>query len=237
MRVGKVIAVSDQYRTNRNKLVIVQFIVIVAVSLTFTLFYYYVEDQLQRAGEKLSFDLGDKEEIDRLTSKRAEMRRVLAVEIGVTENLRQTIKELKDQIASLNEEVQFYKRVMAPQDADRALGIESLVVDREVDKKGFQFVLVLVQLRDSNKWVTGKVEINVQGVDLSDGSTKTLNVSSGHYEPHPFRFRYYQEIAGWKTLPDGFEPIKLIVRVRAEQTGNEIEEYFDWESIRVRSET
>ena len=96
MRVGKVIAVSDQYRTNRNKLVIALFIIIATVSFAFALFYYYVEDQLQRSGEKPSFDPADRQEIRRLKSKSAEMRRVLAVEIGVTENLRLTIKELKD---------------------------------------------------------------------------------------------------------------------------------------------
>ena len=93
MRVGKVIAVSDQYRSNRNKLVIVLFIIIATVSFAFALYYYYVEDQLQRSGEKLLFDPADKQEIRRLISKSAEMRRVLAVEIGVTENLRLAIKE------------------------------------------------------------------------------------------------------------------------------------------------
>ncbi|MCH2351171.1 MAG: hypothetical protein MK322_06870 [Pseudomonadales bacterium] len=236
MRVGKVIAVSDQYRTNRNKLVIALFIIIATVSFAFALFYYYVEDQLQRSGEKPSFDPADKQEIRRLKSKSAEMRRVLAVEIGVTENLRLTIKELKDEIGSLNEEVQFYKRIMVPQASDRGLGIKSLVVHRKVGENGFQFILVLMQRTDSNKWVTGNVEINVQGVDLVDGTKQTLNVSSGYYKPHTFGFRYFQEIEGWMALPDGFEPTTLVVRVRGEHAGNEVEEYFDWESINFGSE-
>ncbi|GIS96862.1 MAG: hypothetical protein CM1200mP24_01460 [Gammaproteobacteria bacterium] len=42
------------------------------------------------------------------------MRRVLAVEIGVYREFALAIKELKDEIGSLNEEVQFYKRIMIP---------------------------------------------------------------------------------------------------------------------------
>ena len=37
-------------------------------------------------------------------------------------------------------------------------------------------------------------------------------------------------------LPDGFEPTTLVVRVRGEHAGNEVEEYFDWESINFGSE-
>ena len=125
---------------------------------------------------------------------------------------------------------------MVPQASDIGLVIKSLVVHRKAGENGFQFILVLMQLTDSNKWVTGNVEINVQGVDLVDGTKQTLNVSSGYYKPHTFGFRYFQEIEGWMALPDGFEPTTLVVRVRGEHAGNEVEEYFDWESINFGSE-
>ncbi len=92
-----------------------------------------------------------------------------------------------------------------------------------------------MQLTDSNKWVTGNVEISVQGVDLVDGTKQTLNVSSGYYKPHTCGFRYFQEIEGWMAMPDGFEPTTLVVRVRGEHAGKEVEEYFEWESIDVGS--
>ena len=36
-------------------------------------------------------------------------------------------------------------------------------------------------------------------------------------------------------MPDGFEPTTLVVRVRGEHAGKEVEEYFEWESIDVGS--
>ena len=232
MRVEKVIAVSDQYRTNTKALVIVLLIVLVAVSFCLWVFYYQVEDQLQRPVGEPDFDPKDKQEIRRLWSENTEMRLAQEVKYRVENNLRLTIKQLQDEVAGLDEELQFYKRLMAPLDVQKGLAIDSFVVHGQIGQRSIEFTMLLTQVTDSNNWVSGGIEIDVQGVELSTDNVRTFNAILEEDEPLLFRFRYFQEIKSRIFIPTSIEPKKIIVRVRNDQPeGRHLEQQFDWGKI------
>lgn len=148
-----------------------------------------------------------------------------------TEEVRQTVEALQNSIAELNEEIRFYKGVMLPNVEQQGLRIEQLDVRATDDPRRLRYQLLLTQVVDKHDFVQGGVEINLVGkqggVDRSLAIGEISDLKSNSIR---FRFRYFQNIAGEMTLPDGFIPRE--VTVIAQSTGRNarrLERKFDWQ--------
>ncbi len=145
------------------------------------------------------------------------------------EEVRLTIETLQEQIAQLNEEINFYKGVMVPNAADKGLRIERLDVTSNVPGR-IKYSLLLTQVVDKHDYVQGGVQISVLGQEA--GLEKQLNLSDLDSEkdnPVRFRFRYFQNINGELKLPEGFEPREvMIVAQSSGSNGQRLEKTFNW---------
>ena len=146
------------------------------------------------------------------------------------EVVRTAVKELKDEVARLNEEVTFYKGVMAPTTGDKGLRIQKWNITKTTDAKRFRYKLVLTQVADNKTYIKGLVAINLvghQGKEKKVIPVKELvDLKASELK---FRFRYFQDIAGEVTLPLGFTPEQ--VQVVAHSTGRKAmraEKSFNW---------
>lgn len=145
--------------------------------------------------------------------------------------VRHTITELNARIAQLENEVSFYKRVMAPTTEDKGLRIESWDVSGTLDPTRFEYNLMLTQVASNNDYVEGRVLVSVVGTQgdtrrvlpLRDISEKVKDLGVR------FRFRFYQNVSGEMTLPKGFKPEK--VEVILQSTGRKamrVEKNYEW---------
>lgn len=148
-----------------------------------------------------------------------------------TEGIRQTVIELKSQIATLEEEVSFYKGIMAPGGNDKGLRISKIDVIPEENSNRFRYSIMLTQVSDNSSYISGLAAVNIVGIrngeriilplrDL-DSDVTELGVK--------FRFRYFQEIAGTLTLPSQFVPEQ--VQVVSQSTGSKaqrVEQTINW---------
>ena len=173
----------------------------------------------------LECDTARLELTDRARQIGAMRQRIADLEVGgevdekANEEVLVTIEGLQNQIAELQEEIRFYKGVMLPNVDEKGLRIERLDVLKTPDPNKVKYKLLLTQVVDKHDYVQGGVEINVLGrqeaLQVAQGGG--VVAAAGSESPDPrigpirFRFRYFQNIDGELTLPDGFEPEEVMV--------------------------
>ncbi|MBO6703024.1 MAG: hypothetical protein JJ921_11855 [Pseudomonadales bacterium] len=166
----------------------------------------------------------------------SEMRQEIAdLQVGgeiddkANEEVRQTIEQLQEQIAQLNEEVNFYKGVMVPNAADKGLRIERLDVSSNVPGR-VKYSLLLTQVVDKHDYVQGAVQISLLGQE--GGLERSFNLSELDEQKEAsvrFRFRYFQNINGELMMPEGFEPREVMVVAQSSGANvQRLEKTFDW---------
>jgi len=149
-----------------------------------------------------------------------------------TEGIRQTVKELKGQISTLEEEVAFYKGIMAPSSNDKGLRVSKVDILPVQDVEGrYRYSIMMTQVADNSSYISGLAAVNFIG--LRNGEKVILplrdldeNISDLGVK---FRFRYFQEVAGDIALPQGFVPEQ--VQVVLQSTGakaQRVEQTVEW---------
>jgi hypothetical protein len=171
-------------------------------------------------------------EHDRLRSELGDARLAREMEVESSGVVRETINDQAARIASLEDEVRFYRSLMArEEDSDEVLRIADLELLRRLDGPGVRFRLLLVRPADPGDEVEGHVELRVVG--RRGGETQVLTgaaLGSSSAEPIPFRFRYFQNVAGEIELPEGFVPAGVEVVAQAEgQGGVRLQRTFSWQ--------
>ena len=156
----------------------------------------------------------------------------LAREVGgvFSEQVRDTLSEQADQIAALEEQIRFYRNLMAGSE-EGDLQIADLELLERLDGRGVRFRLLLVQSADRRDEIAGLVEVRVVGMRGGQSEVLTGEALGADLEaPVPFRFRYFQRLAGEIRLPEGFAPegVEVVVRAEAED-GFRLQRTFDWE--------
>ena len=158
----------------------------------------------------------------------SDVRLATVVEAGANEQLRRTIKELRDQIGALEEEARFYRRLVAPSEAEHGFRIERLTISATREASTFAYRLLLTQIADQHDWLEGDVSVEVSGERGGAAERHPLATLTGEAGfAGGFRFLYFQEFSGQLSLPDGFVPLAVTV-VASVKKGTRLRESFDW---------
>ncbi|WP_396587776.1 DUF6776 family protein [Bermanella sp. R86510] len=192
------------------------------------------QKQAQAVAERdqLRKDLAEAEE-----KVRAHNQRVLMLEKGgevdrrSTEGLRQNMVELREQISTLQEEVAFYKGIMAPSTRNQDLRIQKVELNKTLEERRFRYKVVLTQVGTNQTYVTGLAAVNVTGI--LDGKQKTYGLRDISEDIQDYgikyRFRYFQEIEGELVLPEGFTPENVEVVLQSSGSRSKrIDSTFPW---------
>ncbi|MDK2779675.1 MAG: hypothetical protein KYX62_18685 [Pseudomonadota bacterium] len=153
------------------------------------------------------------------------------VDRKAAEGIRETVKDLKAQIATLEEEVAFYKGIMAPSSNDKGLRVSKIDIQREGSAGRYRYSIMLTQVADNSSYISGLAAVNFVGLQNGEKVILPLrDMDSGISDLGiKFRFRYFQEVAGDITLPDNFVPQQ--VQVVLQSTGSKaqrVEQTIDW---------
>ena len=169
--------------------------------------------------------------IQSMRSEIADLKLGEEVDALATEEVRKTVESLQNRIAQLNEEILFYKGVMAPSVGEKGLRIERLNVQNTTTPNRFRYSLLLTQVVDKHEYVQGGVRVNFRGLDgQNEKEFKLSDLDKTRQEAIRFRFKYFQNIDGELTLPQGFEPREIMIV--AQPTGRNakrLEKKFDWQ--------
>jgi len=170
---------------------------------------------------------------DSLQSARNELalhRTSVQVAQQAQEQVRSEIRDLRGQMAELEEAVAFYKSVMAPGAVEQGLRIEKFDLAAAGTEGEVAFRLVLTQVGDNRNNVTGDVLLRLAGrqgeetVQLS-GSDILLEGSETR-----FRFRYFQELTGRLRLPADMQPEQITVEaISGTRRNQKTEKTYIWQ--------
>lgn len=153
------------------------------------------------------------------------------VDRQATEGIRQTVKELKAQVAVLEEEVSFYKGIMVPSGKDRGLRISKIDIQPLDQANKFRYSIMLTQVADNTRYIKGLAAINLVG--LEGGKRKIIPLRELDEKVDDlgvkFSFRYFQEVVGDIVIPANFKAEQ--VQVVLQSSGGKpqrVEETIDW---------
>lgn len=179
------------------------------------------------------------QELERMQQENADLSR----QINILDNTRSvdqqanlevqaTLRRLREQVAQLEQDVNFYRQVVSENLEETGLTIDEWELRATSDPQRFRYRLVLRQLdADGDSWLEGVANINVIGNSGLEQATLPLNELSDDTDQADIklRFRYYQNIEGEITLPEGFQPERVqVAAVSSNPVPKRINQDFDW---------
>ena len=146
-------------------------------------------------------------------------------------NVRNEFAALQEELSQAREELQFYRGIVSPGDATAGLRVQKFNVEPAQVPGSFLYSLTLTQVKRNDRYVTGVVDIEVEGTE--DGLVKLLPFSrlvAGESKALKYRFRYFQHFDGVIRIPAGFTPQRILIRVLPRGKGQPpaIEDSLDW---------
>jgi cell division protein FtsB len=154
----------------------------------------------------------------------------------------ESYKEVEANLVTLQAKIQeqadaiaFYRGIVSPADGAAGLRVQDLKLTRAGSERAYNVRLVLVQLLQHDRKVTGDVDMVVQGLqDGNEVSYPFTDLLAGEADPDwEFSFRYFQNFDREIVLPDGFIPqqIKIAVHSKTRSIAS-IEQSFSWSTSR-----
>lgn len=150
------------------------------------------------------------------------------------EQSRQTIKLLEEQIYKLQQDLAFYKGVLAPASRREGLRIRSFELQGTDDPLLYRYKLLLSRVGTDDKALEGQVRISVVGkregkeveLDLAELSSEwnsTTSFGFRHLQAFPEGARYAE-----LRLPEDFVPDQIKVRADIKGQRQPLERTYNW---------
>src|SRR5262249_40695930 len=121
------------------------------------------ETRLSDASEMETRLADARERIAELERRNADIKLSSTVDGDTQDQLRETIKQLRDEVADSREELLFYRQLMAPSEADRGLRVERLDLHGREGTRVVSYRLMLTQVADRQQTISGRVTVDVTG--------------------------------------------------------------------------
>ena len=134
-------------------------------------------------------------------------------------------------LLGLRKELEFYRGIVSPGEVKHGLRVQQFNLEPGQEPGSFAFNLTLTQVKRNDRYVTGAIEISVQGVE--DGEDKVLPFEQllvGDQKDLKYRFRYFQHFEGMIRIPADFQPRQISIRLSPRGKGQPpgIEEVVEW---------
>jgi hypothetical protein len=203
---------------------------LVAVAIGFFGFWMGRHHGISDSTGIVATDESSAQRIVELERKLADVQLSQVVDGDADESLRQTIKSLRDELSASQDEVLFYRQLMAPSEAQRGLRVEKLELTPGATPAEVKYHLLLTQVAEKNDWAAGTVTVDVVGTSDNEQVVLPLTeMTQVESYPLPFKFRYFQDFTGTLTIPDGLKPEQVVVlAAMAGKDGKRVQKTFSW---------
>jgi len=120
---------------------------------------------------------------------------------------------------------------MLPSVEEQGLRIERWDMKQANEPNKISFSLLLTQVVEKHQYIQGAVEIQIVGsTEEGERSLSLMELRDDKQNSIRFRFRYFQNIDGELTVPEGFEPREITVVTKMTGRNNQrLEKKFDWQ--------
>ena len=150
----------------------------------------------------------------------------------VNETDQKTLNRLRDQLATLEQDLSFYKNVITKQTDDTGLMVSEWSLKRISNSNRYRYKLALRQQdADGDTYLNGHVNVNLVGTQSGKNAVYSLSEVSKEQGQTDIklRFKFFQNIEGELTLPDNFLPEYIkIVGVEINPVRKTIDRDYPW---------
>jgi cell division protein FtsB len=176
-------------------------------------------------------------QIERLEKANAELRASLAdLQTGRVsqekerEELGRTVRELQTQLARQSQDLAFYRGIVSSTVGSPTIKVQKFQVLRGSGPRQYKVRLVLVQAARPDQVVAGTVAMTLEGTEKGRPVTYNLTrLTADGRAQVPFSFRYFQDVDQDLVLPEGFEPSRVSIEVRASgRAASPLSQSFNW---------
>lgn len=226
------------HRPARRALYATVFILAAAASAIGGFMYGYYETILTQettlaSTEELSSELAVMQaENSELQRQVAILDRSSVMDQRATEEVQSTISTLREQVAQLEQDIVYYRQVVSDETQDTGLTIANLDINAMQDPNRFRYKLELRQQdADGDTFLLGHVNINLIGDQEGEQVILALRDLSEEQDELDIRlrFKYFQNIEGQLTLPEGFVAQRVqVAAVSVEPVDKSIDQDFAW---------
>ena len=151
--------------------------------------------------------------------------------------LREEETNRQAEITRLQSELDFYSRLAGTGGEQAGLAVYRVELTPTESPMVFRFILTLTQNIRRASIVSGKASIDVEGtLDDRPVTIYWSQLTEGTTIDNSFRFKYFQQLEGYLTLPEGFSPTRLVVGLDAKSQRKPLTVGFDWQELLVESE-
>lgn len=167
-------------------------------------------------------------ELETLRQQVATLRRSDQISRDANRDLQTALAERDEEIAGLRADVAFYERLVGATSQRRGLAVHALRMQPQ-NGHAWHFTTTLTQNLNRGAVSHGRLTLAIEGTQ--GGRLRKLGWTDLRQQPAApgveYSFRYFQQVEGDVVLPEGFEPVRVTVRL-APRSGAAIEESFTW---------
>lgn len=187
-------------------------------------------DRMKQETEFLGMELATVSE--RLQQARARQK-VLEREADVLRRanrlLREQESERQGELNRLQSELDFFRRLAGTGGSLEGLDIYHAEITPTTSERVFRFELTLTQNIRRAGIVSGRVRVDVEGtLDDRPVTLHWADISDGDSPEPAFRFKYFEQLDGYISLPPGFSPTQLLLTLEPGQGQQAVQRRFDW---------
>jgi hypothetical protein len=222
-----------------------QRIALPAMAIVLSIFYFgkfYVADELiysNYAVEALQTDLQtalDQIEVEKTRTTIA--KREVDVVRRANDMLRQSERLHQDEVAGLQADLAFYRRLGGANGSQAALAVHHMELQLTRSPRVYLLVFTLTQNLRWASSIAGRVELGVDGIQNGEaGHLNDRQLLAETADPLKFQFKYFQQFERLITLPEAFEAESLTIRLRSGSIGTAVEQTMQWQELFVQSAT
>lgn len=146
--------------------------------------------------------------------------------------LRTSERERQDEIAGLQADLAFYRRLGGASGSQALLAVHYLELLPTQSPRVYRIIFTLTQNLRWAAVISGRIQLGIDGIHhgvaqhLTEGQLLAESA-----EPLSFKFKYFQQIERLITLPEDFEPSRLTIRLKSGSLRTPVEQSMEWQSL------
>ncbi|VAW32996.1 hypothetical protein MNBD_GAMMA01-2066 [hydrothermal vent metagenome] len=193
--------------------------------------YFYVDDSIKslRTRNAVLEDLNNDSQ-NKIAQQQVKLSLLKAEKKIKTEaviQLQNDYKKLLDIQNDLKSDINFYERLLVPNTKNKGLRVFEAQVQRHTEDT-FLLKLTLVQKIERAQLASGAYQIDLIGT--LNNKSKTIKINKK--DDSSFKFRYFYRVSLVFSLPDGFKPEQLVVKLLPKNKKTKAVEYTaNWQSL------
>jgi len=195
------------------------FLLLLVIVGTYSLGRYFAlndlsstKDELVRTQQQL---LETRSSLEKTSENLAMQKQSSQVDVLSNKELVNSVKDLQQTQKGLEEELKFYRKIMAPERDKEGLGIDSVQISKTENSDEFHFRLTLIQAGKQSQFLKGDIVLKLSGLLNGKNTEYDFRELGTFNEKHfQFQFKYFQNIQGFVRLPSGFEAKQMSASAR-----------------------